>query len=269
MKLSPPVNLGLPISRCGNLGLVNGESFTRFDPHRHQECEINFVACGSAKVIAPGKKWDLQSGDVLLLPSFYAHNLLSASSDVRLWVLVLRPEEAHGFPLCEPVRMELDSRSVDVCDRIATDLAPMRDDATADAGLRYLFARLRIAARQIETRPARTLHPALFRAVEILRHAEGAIGAEELARQAGISAPHLLRVVKEETGLTLTGLRQTIRLREFLRFHSESPGERLLANALRAGFGSYNQFARVFTHAFGMTPKRYFLGEDGNLSPHR
>lgn len=265
MKLSPPVNLGLPISRCGHLGLVNGKSFTRFDPHRHLECEINFVARGFAKVIAPGKKWDLQSGDVLLLPSLFPHNLLSASEDIRLWVLVLRPEEAAGFPLCEPVRMELDRQATNACDRIAADLAPVRDDATADAGLRYLFARLRSAARQIDTRPARTLHPALFRAVEILRHAEGTIGAEELARQSGISAPHLLRVVKEETGLTLTDLRQTIRLREFLRFHSESPGEGLLANALRAGFGSYNQFARVFTRAFGQTPKRYFLGEGRRL----
>jgi AraC-like DNA-binding protein len=245
------------------IGLVDTDRFRRFDPHRHIECEINFVARGNAAVLCPDGRWDLSAGDLLLLPSLHPHTLMKASRDVILWVLAIRPEEAPGFPRRSPARLEIGRAERESCARLAAELAAIGDEATLDAGIRYLYRRLRLAGRQIDAPEGKTLHPALFRAVEILRHSAEPLTAAALAREAGISPSHLLRVVKEETGLTLTGLRQAIRLREFLRIQRESPRDGLLANALRAGFGSYNQFARIFRSQFGIGPREHFARERG------
>jgi len=53
-RLSLLVKFGLPISRCGIPWVANSISFTRFNPHRHLEYEINFVAHGFDKVIVFG-----------------------------------------------------------------------------------------------------------------------------------------------------------------------------------------------------------------------
>lgn len=195
---------------------------------------------------------------MLFLPSLQPHSLLSASNDVRMWVLVWKLADAPRFPKGGPVMHPLGMEEGARLSGLAGELSATGDDIVFNAGMRYLFLLLLREGGRLDPASGKSVHSALFRAIEILRHETDPPGALELAERVGLSKPHLLRTIRSETGLSLTVLRQTILLRRFMLLHAERASDGLLANALDAGFGSYNQFARVFVQAHGMTPAAYF-----------
>jgi AraC-like DNA-binding protein len=254
------IDLKIPRGRIGLVGLVASDRFQRFDPHEHPECEANLVVRGTAEILGPSGKIVITAPEMLFLPSLQPHSLLRASPDVRLWVLAWRREEAEGFPRAEPVVHRPTREEGAELARLAAGLAGVGDEAAFNAGLRYLYLRIIRGGGRAPVPDGKAAHAALYRAIEILRRESGEPGAEELGHRAGVSTPHLLRIIRAETGLTLTALRQTMRLRRFLEIQSLKPAAGLLENALEAGFGSYNQFARVFTRVFGSAPLRYYRG---------
>jgi AraC-like DNA-binding protein len=248
------------------VGLVSTERFKRFDPHTHAECEVNLLVRGSADILGPSGKIAMTAPGMLFIPSLQAHSLLAASRDVRMWVLVWKAADAPKFPKGEPVLHQLGREEAARLARLAAELGGMSDDVVFNAGMRYLLLQLVRGGGRLMPASGKAAHSALFRAIEILRHDPEPPGAAGLAKRVGISRPHLLRTIRLETGMNFTALRQMILLRRFMQLHAEHPGDGLLANALAAGFGSYNQFARVFTAAHGGTPARYFRKRMGGHS---
>lgn len=250
-------DLGIPATRCGLVGVVDTPDFALFDPHFHLECEMNVVVGGWADVLLPESRVRVSAGRMLMLPSRLPHSLVAVSDDVRLWVVVMRPEEVADFPRGAPQSAAFTAEEGRRFDRLAGEVSREDDDAIVNAGLRYLTSLLLRGGERRAALSGRK-HPALFRVIECLNHETEPLTARQLARRAGVSTPHLLRLIRQETGSTLTSLRQTLRLRRFMEAHCLRPEAGLLPNALDAGFGSYNQFARVFNARYGVPPKRYF-----------
>ena len=75
----------------------------------------------------------------------------------------------------------------------------------------------------------------------------------ELARTLHTSPFHLARVFRAETGFTLAGYRQALRLRAALE---RLPGNDrdLSALALELGFSSHSHFTATFTREYGVPP---------------
>lgn len=84
------------------------------------------------------------------------------------------------------------------------------------------------------------------------------IGLEEVASAVHVSAPHLCRLFKTETGKNLTDHLQTLRV-----FHARSrlaeTGDELRAIANESGFRTLEHFFRVFKKHVGETPRGYRL----------
>jgi AraC family transcriptional regulator len=76
-----------------------------------------------------------------------------------------------------------------------------------------------------------------------------------LARRLHASAFHLARVFRAETGFTLHGFRQTLRLRAALE-RLPASGRDLSAVALELGFSSHSHFTERFRNEFGLTPSQ-------------
>jgi AraC-like DNA-binding protein len=58
-----------------------------------------------------------------------------------------------------------------------------------------------------------------------------------------------------QVGLPMNRYRNSVRLRRFLELY-RAPGHRTITEAVYgAGFGSYAQFHRVFTRAYGRGPR--------------
>ena len=75
----------------------------------------------------------------------------------------------------------------------------------------------------------------------------------ELARKLLTSPFHLARVFRAETGFTLAGYRQALRLRAALERLPENDRD-LSALALELGFSSHSHFTASFTREFGVPP---------------
>jgi AraC family transcriptional regulator len=80
-------------------------------------------------------------------------------------------------------------------------------------------------------------------------------GLQELARRLYTSAFHLARVFRAETGFSLHGFRQSLRLRAALERLSSTTAD-LSALALELGFSSHSHFTERFRIEFGVAPSQ-------------
>ncbi len=104
----------------------------------------------------------------------------------------------------------------------------------------------------------------------ILGRLQQPITAHELARAVGYSPYHAARLFKEQTGLSPFEFIRQERLVQSA--HAlRSGNSRVLDIALDFVFDSHEGFTRAFSHAFGITPKKYaaYPDPDGWRIPYR
>ena len=100
-------------------------------------------------------------------------------------------------------------------------------------------------------------------------HLQDPITASELAKVAGYSQYHMIRLFKEETGLSPFEYIRHKRLTAAAHALREGNG-RVVDVALDFAFDTHEGFTRAFTTSFGITPKRYasYPAPNGWLIPH-
>lgn len=133
--------------------------------------------------------------------------------------------------------LELEERALALCASAArAGVEPFRARADSRASVRH--RELARAARELLA--ARFAEP---------------LGIEFLAAALGTSPFHLCRVFRRETGSTLHGLRQALRLRAALERVAEGARD-LTELALELGFASHAHLTSSFTRAFGAPPSK-------------
>src|SRR5262249_22176034 len=102
------------------------------------------------------------------------------------------------------------------------------------------------------------------RAVRLIeRHPERTHRLSTLAREAGLSPYHFLRLFEAVTGLTPHQYVLRARLREAaMRLNAEP--EKVLDIALDCGFGDLSNFNRAFRAEFGASPRSYRRGNSNS-----
>lgn len=99
------------------------------------------------------------------------------------------------------------------------------------------------------------LHPAVARALEQLGDARGELTLAQLARRCSASEARLSGMFARQIGVPLTRYRNSLRLGRFWDHYRGGDMQRTAAESVyAAGFGSYAQFHRVFTQAYGHGP---------------
>jgi AraC-like DNA-binding protein len=79
---------------------------------------------------------------------------------------------------------------------------------------------------------------------------------EVLARRSGISSSRLAHLFQAQLGLSPLQYKNFARLQHFVRLSGEADAN-ILRAALRAGFGSYPQFHRVYQQVCGAPPRAH------------
>jgi AraC family transcriptional regulator len=88
-------------------------------------------------------------------------------------------------------------------------------------------------------------------------HLADPLTLEELSRVAGFSKYHFHRIFASQTGETLFGFIQRLRLEKAALLLASDPGVSVTEAALEAGFGGSSSFARGFRQRFGVTPTEW------------
>jgi AraC family transcriptional regulator len=106
--------------------------------------------------------------------------------------------------------------------------------------------------KQIRTTDA---HRELAEAAKSELSSDTGLSLYQLARRLHASAFHLARVFRTETGFTVHGFRQSLRLRGALERLTDHRND-LTALALELGFSSHSHFTERFRTEFGVVPSR-------------
>jgi AraC-like DNA-binding protein len=110
------------------------------------------------------------------------------------------------------------------------------------------------------------MHPAVTRALMLMRQSDSITSLSELAAEAGVAPTYLSRLLMEHTGRNFVDWRNRIRLDRFIEAYR--PGVNLLSAALDAGFGSYARFHHVFSELVGCPPSEWMSQVDeGKIVP--
>jgi AraC-like DNA-binding protein len=243
----------------------------RVIPHHHDELEVNLVLTGKGSYLFGNRRVPLPTYSMIWLFPKQEHVLIDRSHDFSMWVVVFRPElvgqetgqtDRRILRSADPGEIfcrQIAAGQVDALSQVYQGAADGRDDLEfLNAALGYaLVASWQAFQFSRESIPLSNVHPAVAKAARLISNADASLGLESLARQAGLSAPRLSRLFKQQTGISLTGFRQRQFLERFLRLYRTGTRYSLIEAALLAGFGSYPQFHRVFCRLMGMNPAAY------------
>lgn len=270
--------------------------------HHHRELEINLVVRGNISYVADGRRYSFSQRSLLWMFPAQVHQLVDRSPDAQYYVAVFKPEliarSCHSRSYAGLKRKKttggvlhtvLDPESFDLMRRTMDSLmegAPPadvlnreagfgvksdfvfrhKDPDGLNAGLHHLLL-LSWRCHQNGRALSRvvSLHPAVQRALALLGGAHsGGPELGELARQCGVSSPYLSRLFKDQLGVPLTRYRNSLRLVRFWEHFQGRVRPTILEAVYASGFGSYAQFYKVFTEAYGTGPRQVL-----SRNPHR
>lgn len=236
--------------------------------HHHAELELNLVLTGTGRYLVDDRVHALTPGALIWLFPKQSHILVDRSADYRMWIVVFRPRLLRAVCTDAPRRVlralapagdfcrQLPPAALRQLDRQLGDMAARTTDAPRfNAALTSLLLDSWAAFLAADIPAASAdLHPAVQRAAQLLRSAPDNTDLAELARRAGLSRTRLSELFRRQTGVSLVDFRNRARLERFSALQAAADGRKLLALALEAGFGSYQQFHRVYRRHHGRSP---------------
>jgi AraC-like DNA-binding protein len=238
--------------------------------HHHAELEFNLVTQGRGLYLLANRKYQIRRGDLLWLFPAQEHVLIEQSPDFEMWIGVAKPTTVRRIatdphttmlqeinPAGEYCR-RLSQRTFARLEALIMEVAATRNTpGLFNAGLAYALLAAWNQFKHAAEVPVHDVHPAVEKAARHIRDKNHTAGLEELARHAGLSAPRLSRLFKQQTGIALVDFRNRQRVEKFLTLYGAGQRTTMLAAALEAGFGSYPQFHRVFKRVLGCSPGKY------------
>jgi AraC-like DNA-binding protein len=232
----------------GTLGMPPG---TRFGTHTHENHQLVWARTGVLTVVAEGGTWVLPPTRALWIPATVPHETSSAGR-ATMRTLYLRPE------LCPITWSQLQPVSAgplftELIGHLAeTDLDPGRR-ARAEA---VLFDLLQPVAQS--TIEAPLPHDARARdvAAALIGNPADPRSLDQWGRQVGASGRTLARAFANETGISFSRWRTSVRLRAALPHLAA--GESVAKVSRLVGYGTPSAFVAAFRRETGLTPGEYF-----------
>lgn len=255
--------------------------------HDHAFHEVVAITGGTAIHRSADGERRIGRGDVLMMAPGQVHGFLSPRR-LSLWNLYyLAPwslmhlrrlgDEPGLMPLCFATELDPDRASAPalqlrleepVFGRLVGELEALRDERARPSPsplwieacfLKVLTLLTRAAVAQRVVPPARSRHPAAQAARTRLAEAVTlgclpTLGA--IARRSGLSADHLTRVFRADTGLTPRAWFQRQRVHRACQLLLEDAAP-VTVLAQRLGFADGPHFARTFRRVAGLSPSAY------------
>ena len=231
--------------------------------HSHVDAEFNLIVRGGGTWTIDDHAYDLRPGNLVWFMPHHVHKLVRGPG-LEMWVVMfresaLRPEWRADLA-ARPARM-LAGHDLIELDHLLTQVAQDSDEPDAyNAGVVYTLMRALRASRDRPSANLKPMHPAVTRALMLMRQETSPNSLSDLAAEAGVAAPYLSRLLVEHTGRSFIDWRNRVRLDRFI--DNYRPGANLLAAALDAGFGSYTRFHHIFTELIGCPPSEWMSKVD-------
>lgn len=265
----------------------------RLNSHHHAELELNLVVNGTVTYVVGGRRFTFPRRTLLWMFPSQEHQLVDRSDDAQYYVAVFTPDLIRRScrsrlytdlrrkrlnydgvlnTLLDPESFDLIRKTMDALMEGSLDSDLLNREAGfgvgsdfsfehgdpdgLNAGLHHLLLlcwRCQCSGQGPGQEVA--LHPAVRKALELLSEGGRESDLGQLARRCGVSEAYLSRIFGRQVGVPISRYRNSLRLARFWASYRQ-PAQRNLAEAVYAsGFGSYAQFYKVFTQAYGKGPR--------------
>jgi AraC-like DNA-binding protein len=231
--------------------------------HYHNSFEIYYLKDGGCNYFIDNRSYDLQSGDIVLIPEGVIHKtnydknephtrfLINCSAAyVPRSVLPMIPSMMYLY------RNKEISKSVeDLFVRIAEEYE--RHDAFRDEALRCLSFELFFLLARNANECSEVSSGSLF--IEetvkyIQKNYMNDITLSMMAKLNSVSSEHLSRTFKKETGFGFSEYLTLVRLQKAEYMLRNEPGRSILEIAYACGFNDSNYFSDKFRRSYGVAP---------------
>jgi methylphosphotriester-DNA--protein-cysteine methyltransferase len=265
----------------------------RIDSHCHDELELNLIVRGTATYVVNGQRFTFSPRTLLWMFPQQEHQLVNRSDNVQFYVAVFKPslitrscrtatyaglkretgkQDGVMSTLLSPEIFDLVQKTMVTVMRggLEPDLLNREagfgpgsgfvfehnDPDALNAGLRYLLLLCwRIQLEGKSAAGATILHPAVRRSLKLLSEDITERNLGELAIACGVSKSYLSRTFHRQIGVPLNRYRSSLRLARFFDEYRQPDQKNMTEAVYAAGFGSYAQFYKVFTQAYGRGPR--------------
>lgn len=244
------------------------------DFHYHEFCKILFLTSGKGGYVIEGQRYQLQSGDVVLIDSHSVHRPeLEEDTAYGRIIIFISPaflqrestgdcdlgdcfsgKQGHVLRLKEPARKKLFDMAATLEKELNKD--SFGRDIASNAALLRLLVQIGRERQREENQHLSPVTPENHRVLEMMRyldeHLEEDLNIDDLAETFYISKYHMMRLFRKETGYTVydyLSQRRLIHARELI-----AGGMRATEACYRSGFRSYSSFTRSYSKHFGATP---------------
>lgn len=244
----------------------------KVDYHYHEFYKLLVVLSGTGGYWIDGERYQLKSGDVVLIDRRLIHRPEFEREYERV-IIYISPEFLETFSAGDCNLTDCFSRQEQHILRLAPRererfLGLVREleeelgsaEAGKDILSRGLLARVLVELYRLMRRgglaPVQPLRPKDERIVRMLRYIEAHIGEEitvdALAEAFFLSRYHMMRLFRENTGVTIHSYIQDRRLMNARDMMGQGMGA--TEACYKAGFNSYCTFCRAYNKRFGMSP---------------
>lgn len=254
------------VDALGGIELVNARFLNRRSaPHSHTELEIGLVTAGTRKVHCRGKVFYAKEGSILAFAPGEVHAGLPDDTRGSEYCAFLIPQERlAGWTLSPDEAGIFDSPVIDdpsLARRLLRTHARLsrpggETDRSQDGQLLLTFEALQRWHRRAPDESERDTRQAVAIVREHLHHhyAER-IRLESLARLAGLSVFHLIRIFRDDTGLTPYAYLGQVRVHRAAQMLREGMPVSMVASA--TGFADQSHLTRLFKRLVGVPPGEY------------
>jgi len=258
--------------------------------HQHDYIEMVYVVHGEGRHLIGGEQYDIRAGDVYTVlpgethsyPDVYSADLeivncLFVPESIR-FSLPQMPLSLQEMPYISPFYGELSAlpRGLRLTSEQSTDILAQLESMMVEAHARKpgfetlnrlqlfdMLIRLSRFAMSGEEQakpemPSSSSHEILIRRVKnyLETNYMNKLTVSEIAQEFSLSQRHLNRIVKKETGMSLTSLLQQIRMERAKHMLRETDRS-VEAIAAAVGFSDTSFFTRLFSRWVGETPGSY------------
>jgi AraC-like DNA-binding protein/quercetin dioxygenase-like cupin family protein len=229
--------------------------------HFHDEPELNLIVAGSATFGIGDTVVTASQGQILGFPAGQDHELIAASTDLRLYAIGMDPSfstqvlGADRYSVTTPFHISVAPRELKP---LLTRCASIVDRRLVDQPAAEVWEQINWLRQKQSGAASGSMHVLTRRALSAISDAPD-LARELLAQQMRASPSEISRYFHRDVGMTLARYRTRLRLLRFIRL-ADDPPRNLRAAALGAGFGSYSQCHRAFQAELGCAPRRFFFG---------
>ncbi|MEI6034673.1 MAG: AraC family transcriptional regulator [Verrucomicrobiae bacterium] len=262
--------------------------------HHHAELELNLVARGTITYLADGRRFTFGPRSLLWMFPAQEHQLVDRSNDAQNYVAVFKPDlierSCHGkvsqglkrkkargktvlHTILDPETYVFLRQLMDCVMEGSLDSDTLNRESGfgAGSGFRYrhsdpdglnaglhhlLLLCWRFQQADASRHSAVALHPSISKAIQVLGDDAWSGTLGQISRECGLSETHFSRLFAAQVGVPFNRYRNSLRLARFWERFRKPARPTIIEAVYSAGFGSYAQFFKVFSDAYGQGPRQ-------------